>query len=405
MRHLLLFLAVVLICTARGWTKEISNGRKPSSKAYTIQFTEDLKFGADEEGDEYLWALPTTSVSVDSRGNIFVADTKEGQLFEFDNQGKFLRVAVKKGQGPGEVQFLSFFQILPDGESIALSSAPGSLPVLHFFDKELNFLEQKTPQGTGTIPGSIYFSPLGKIFASTYVSLDFGKGEMVTKTGVLDRDFNVIKEFTEYPQEANFQRFSDPAYVAEFIANAMKGAFRGVGVVTFDPKGNIYSAVSNQYVITKWNADMSKALLVIKRDYKPIPNTQENIEAVVEKTLSPLRGTPGIGPMITDAFLKKVVELAGVPLVKNPIGNLLHTEKGQLLVVHDINAATGVQMADIYSAKGKFIGQVTLHQWAFLAPNQQPRMVFRNGFAYTVLTDEYDDNRVVRYRYELVPRK
>jgi len=76
------------------------------------------------------------------------------------------------------------------------------------------------------------------------------------------------------------------------------------------------------------------------------------------------------------------------------------------LVVHDVDLVKGVNRADIFTAQGEFLGSAMLSGHAFvyfLAGGFFPRMVFKNGFAYSVTCDDMGDNRVVRYKYFLGP--
>ena len=379
---------------------EIVNGQKPSGKPITLTFTEDLRFGADEDDDHYLWALNTTGLAVDKQGHMYVADTKESQILEFDAEGKFLRVLMPKGPGPGEVARLASFQILPDGRGIALESGPGTLPKFHFLDENLKFVEAKSPQGFGVFPISAVFAPDLSHFGSTFLSFDLNNGKMVTKTGVLNMEFQTVKEFSSQSQDVDFQNFANPEILSQFIIDLLRNAFRGVGVTAFDLKGNMYSAISTNYEITKWDPTLEKSLKVIKRDCKVLPNTQPNIDAIVERVLESFRLAPGLEQLITPAFVEKVKQKAELPPTKNPVNGFVLMEDGAFLVVHDVNAATNEQTADIFNPDGKYVGQVSMPNAVFLGPAGNPRMIFKNGFAYTVQTDENDENRVIRYRYE-----
>lgn len=404
MNHLLGKLLLLFLATQLGFGKEVVNGKKPRGKDMTIQFTEDLRFGAEEDADEYLWALGSSHLAVDGQGHIFIADTKESQILEFDEKGAFLKVLVPKGQGPGEIARLASLQIFTDGHAVALEAGPGSFPKIHFFDKDLKYKDQLAPSGLSVFPVSAYFSPAGDLFAATFLKMDPSSGVMVTKTGILNKEFKPLKEFSSFEQSLDFQNFADPKVLSKFILDLIQGAFRQFGIMTFDDQGYFYSALSDQYTITKWDPEVSKELLVIKREYAPIANTKDHTDAVVDRVLENFRTAPGLAQVINDEFVERIKQKAELPIVKNPIAGMLTMEDGGLLVMHNVNAATRTQTADIFDKEGKFLGQVTLPDNQFLTNSGLPRMVFRNGFAYTMATDEYDDNRVIRYRYRLTKK-
>ncbi len=393
---LLLFLAAQL-----SFGKEIVNGKKPRGKEMTIRFTEDLRFGAEEPGDEYLWALGSSHVAADTRGHIYVADTKESQILEFDDKGAFVKVLVPKGQGPGEATRLASLQIFADGRAMVMEAGPGSFPKIHFFDKSLKYKDTKAPSGLSTFPVSGYFSPKKDLFAATFLKMDPSTGVMVTKTGVLDMEFKPHMELTSFEQSVNFQNFADPKVLSKFILDLIEGAFKQTGIMTFDDQGNFYSALSNEYAITKWKPDLSEEVMVIQREYEPIPNTKDHTDAIIDMVLENFRTAPGLSQAINDTFVQNIKAKADLPIVKNPVASILPMEDKGFLVVHDVNAATMAQTADIFDQEGKFLGQVTLPGNQFITNTGLPRMVFRNGFAYTMITDEYDENRVIRYSYAL----
>ena len=396
-------LVTVFMCMCT-WTfaieSVVENDRKPKGKVITIEFTEDLRFGADEEDDNFLWADPSSVVDTNSKGHFFLADIRERRVLEFDSAGGFVRVVADKGQGPGELQALADLSVLKDGRLIALNAGPGVLPKLLFFDNTGKFEKDLAPQGFSKIVVSSEFAPDGKYFGAIYLGFNMESGVMTFKTGVMDLNFEVLHQFSEKPQKFDMNAFSTPQGITKFISDLLTNAYKGTGMMTFDKDGYGYSAVSNEYKITKWSPDLKSKVMIIKRKHKPIANTPERIEAVAENSLDAMRQGPG-GNMITDEMVQQVIKRTELPIVVNPVNGIITMEDGKILIVHDANEATGVQQADIYSKKGDFIGQVTMDNWAFANRSGQTSMIFKNGFAYCLETDEEDENRIVRYKYQI----
>jgi len=379
--------------------KTVENDREPDGKAVTLVFTEDLRFGSDEEGGEYLWADPSSLVETDADGNIYVGDVRDRRILQFDKDGNFVKLVAKQGQGPGELQALADLAILGDGSLIALNSGPGVLPKFLFFDKNMKYLDTKAPKGFSKVVVSSEFSPDGETFAGMFLAFDMEKGTMKMKVGALDMNFDVKKQLSERDQSFDPAAFQSQQGLSKFLSDTLKNAYKGTGMMTFDKEGNAYSAVSNEYTITKWAPDLTNKLMVIKRKYKPIPNTEDRIDAIAENTLDSFRSGP-LASLITDQLKKDIIENADLPIVVNPVNGLIPMEDGHLLVVHDVNFATGQQMVDIFNADGTFKGRATMDSWAFYNRNGLTSMIFKNGFAYCMETDDLGDNRVVRYKYE-----
>ena len=283
------------------------------------------------------------------------------------------------------------------------------MPKIKHYDKNFNTLEEKLVMGMGVIPMTARFSPSGDYFHSSYISLDMEHNKMIMRTGLLGRDFSVAMEQTSadrpMPHRASFK---DPGYWVKFIAGNLKAAFDAQGIAGFDEKGYIYTALSNRYEIIKWSPDLKKKLLVIKRNYKPIANTQAHLNGILDIMTENMASMPMLQDIITPAVLKKALEMSEPPPVKSPIFGLIPMVDGGLLVVHDIDLSTRKTVGDLFDEKGKFIGQTTMDGFGLLGPDAnlfQPRLVFQNGFAYTIETDEEGDNRAIRLKYKLVPKK
>ena len=121
------------------------------------------------------------------------------------------------------------------------------------------------------------------------------------------------------------------------------------------------------------------------------------INAIAEPVLDLLhsRLPPQIRNIVTEKVLARAVEKAEFPPVKPPVAGLLTMEDGTLIVIHDQSNATLEAIGDIYDKNGKFVGSFT-HGGKGMS-----RMIFKNGFAYTVETDDMGDNTVVRYKVGL----
>ena len=383
----------------------VENGLEPTGKAFTLEFHEDLRLGPEQDDDHTMWSAGSTGLTVDEDGRLYVADTGSSRILAFEPDGRFIRVVVQKGNGPGEIAALQSFQIFANGQAIAHDLPPGSLPKFHFFDDQLKFVNQRLLKEAVGPPRRVQFAPDGTIFAANFASLNAKEGKIVTRAGVMDLNLKTLLELSALPQKIDFQKFSDPNYLANFIAEGMRTKYNGSGVMNFDGQGHFYSAVTNTYEITKWSPDLQQKLLRVKRRHKPISNPEKNIRAMVEFQVENYRRNPSFAPFIDEAFIDKIIRLMDLPPVKIPVFGIIPMEDGQFLVINDIDAITGRQQADIFDEEGTFIGQVSRNHWAFVRPDPRfiPRMFFRNGFSYTVETAEEGDIEVVRYRYKLVP--
>jgi len=381
-----------------GDVASIKNGLRPSGKAMTMVFTEDLVIGPETDDENMIWPALDTSLDVDTRGHIFVCDTAENRVIEFDKDGKFVRLVGKKGAGPGEYQGLKTFQILQDGTAIAFENLQ-VVSIMNHYDKEMAFVDKTNHQSMELIPTSAVFSPDGNLIYSVVASVDMEARTTTVKFAVLDKDLNMKKDLLNF-QSPLFDpsRVSDSDYWAEYLSNNMKKTSKGlIGFAAFGQDGLVYTATAQKYEVHKLNAQL-EPVLSIEKEYEPIPMTAEEIKAVVDPIEEMVKGRlpPQLQSVITSQTIKKAVELAEFPAIKNPIGGLKLTDEGVLLVIHDANMSTDKALVDMFSPEGNYIGSFKFNLFGTM------RMVFKKGYAYTI-EERDDENHLVRYKYEIKP--
>jgi hypothetical protein len=82
-----------------------------------IQVKEIMRIS--DEGGEFFFKSPNL-IRVDDQGNIYTLDSWAKTLYKFSSKGKFLGNLVKVGQGPGEINYLSKFEL--KGNNIILTN-------------------------------------------------------------------------------------------------------------------------------------------------------------------------------------------------------------------------------------------------------------------------------------------
>lgn len=86
-----------------------------SAEKKSLFLKEDLSLGV-EDGDENLIFERISSVRLDSSGHIYIFDWEKSSIVKFDPNGEFLAsIALKRGQGPGEVVNLGHMDVSASG--------------------------------------------------------------------------------------------------------------------------------------------------------------------------------------------------------------------------------------------------------------------------------------------------
>ena len=81
----------------------------------TLKLREDLRVGI-ESGDENYMFSQLNSIQVSDEEEVIVYDGQEVSIKVYDKKGKFIRKFGQKGQGPGELQRVSYINLI--GENI-----------------------------------------------------------------------------------------------------------------------------------------------------------------------------------------------------------------------------------------------------------------------------------------------
>ncbi|PIE90768.1 MAG: hypothetical protein CR997_03850 [Acidobacteria bacterium] len=379
-----------------GEVQTVNNGKTVSGKTETLEFVEDLVIGPETEEDHLIWASFLTTVDADSKGNMFVCDPGENRVVEFDSEGKFVRSIGRKGEGPGEFLNLKSFQVLDNGTAIAFEQAQ-ILTTLNYYDKALDYRDKKVHQSFELIPTTALFSRNGEWISSTVASVNMTTQMTAIHYAILNQDLEIKKDLIVY-ETPNFnpQRLMESEYWSEYLAGNMKQTSKGLlAFVAFGKDGSVYTAKADRYEIQKLDSKLNP-VQVIKKAYDPIPMTKEQIDAMVEPISERILGNlpAQLQSVVTEKTIAKAVKMAEFPPVHFPISHLLALENGYLLVLHEVDMVKDIAKVDIFNPAGVYVGSC---EHGF---NSLTKMVFKNGYAYTIENRD-DDNTLVRYKINI----
>lgn len=385
----------------------VKNGHTPKSPRSMITFEEDLRIGVDCDQDHCLWSGAHIGVTVDAKGNMYVTDSGSNRVVVYDSQGNFLKIFGAEGEGPGEFTQLYSFQILKDQTGIAFDNNQTVIS-FSFFDQNQKFKNKTSFQPTERFIQSASFSPDGQRIAAMWVESDSdptapGKAYV----GLIDKKTKPLIRVTTSPQVMFDQsRMTDSKWWSRFLADWFRVAHQGVGITAFGPNQTFYGAKSTIYEITQYGSDL-KPKRIITRKHKPIGLPEDQLLAFVEPVYEEITAIlpPNLRSVVTMTVIKRALQLADFPPVKQPIYGLLPVEDKGLLVIHNHNSLTKETSADFFSPEGEFLGtsqlppvEVNIFAGFF---GQGTRMIFQNGFAYTILVTDEGDRHLVRYKYRI----
>ncbi len=378
--------------------------------ARKLVFQEELRFGGGVGGDAFVWALPSTNLDVDAQGLIYIADRRDNRILVFDSSGRFLKRLAKEGEGPGELLGLFSYTVLADGRGVAYDLKSGRLGRLLYFDAERRFshvIEQPFGGEQHKVLRTLAISPDNRFMAGQYFYYDPAtpNGDL-GKSGLFTTDFKLVRDYSSVQlPRLDFSKVEDSQYWVNFLAGHFTGMFKGNGVFAFGRQGQLYTALTNAYTITRaTQGQPPREQLSFGRDYKPILRSDAQVDGWVDLVLGVTSSNFLMGG-INDRVVRKAYAKAELSPAQPPIYALIALEDDRLLVVHDVDLESGINRADLFDGKGRFIAQAELpnHAMVGFASRFFSRLVFRNGRAYGIEVDDNGEAWAVRWRYALAP--
>ena len=114
---------------------EVLHVKNPSEPIYGEMFfnlEEDLTID-DTNSEDYFFSA-VSNINVDSKGNIFILDRMQGNIYIFNKLGNFIKPLGEIGQGPGEFQSPRRIGIDSEDRVNVLDNRK-----LHLFDNRLEY--------------------------------------------------------------------------------------------------------------------------------------------------------------------------------------------------------------------------------------------------------------------------
>lgn len=308
--------------------KIISNGSKPKPQKGVpskVTFSKELRFG---EGDD-----PEKSFSqvaffvVTDEGHVIAADIKDKKVKVFDEEGNFMRNIGKSGQGPGEFQIPGGLALTPDNE-LMIEDTLGRR--LAFFTLEGKFIKNVSLADKMSLLNLVIDAEgnyLGR-------QLEMEGQKMYFEMKKYDKDLNPVFTIDKVEFEIPVPGSGVKVDIMDMIT-----------LYLFDSSGNVFYGRNRDYEIKVFNPD-GKHTRSIRKDFKPIKVTREDIDMMLERMPTGIMG--GVDP-------SKFIEF---PEEFPPYQMFILDEQDRLFVRTWVKGKEkGAYIVDVFDAEGRFISQ------------------------------------------------
>jgi len=330
----------------------------PEQTFKSIEFIVDLSIG-EEEGDEnYMMAYPA-DIDSDAEGNIYVLDYQDCVLKKYSPHGKFVAQFGREGQGPGE---------FTNPYSMTISHQD----LIYVGDTNLNKIEVLSPAG-------IYQKTM-KVDFRYYFAVN-KKNDLIIDHQEYDKDgnpFYSVGRFDFQKNEAEILLSQRQYWPARIMDDEFRYEFPYYLRWDINSKDHIYVASAVEYKISVFSPDGNLLFRFIK-DFNPVRVSGEEMKKISDH-LRPIRGAN--------------------PFMANPVYPVFKfisiDEKDRVWIEHYQpdwrKRANKETIYDIFSFDGKFLFSTKIPGHIF------PKLIFKNGFIYTLARDESGYTKALRLR-------
>jgi len=277
-----------------------------------------------DDGENFFFKWPyNIKVAVD--GCFYAQD--EDQLIKFSHDGKFVKNLMIKGQGAGELVFISNYLLSGKNEIVVHNTYPNKIVIID----NNGFLLHEKRIYTNKYMTLFHQDPLRYFFYSEVVENTKGKAKEVVVDlqilSVLKSDHSIGKKLS-FPVKNFAYRTSDAFFLV-----------RTVPFLLCPFKGNLFFISHTAgYGIKLIDLDSTKILLEFNREYKRVKVTEENKNYLI-------RGQFGFGGKLYKS---------PIPEYLNDIQSI-HFINGKLLVFTSaVDKDKGV-LVDVFDENGRYI--------------------------------------------------
>jgi len=242
----------------------VANPSQPKNGLGSPKLTELWSVGGEKDPSGELLNRPF-EIKVATDGTVYVLDRGDTCIRSFDASGKFIRQIGRKGQGPGDIETLCWFDL----------DSQGRIYVLDWQNKRVSRFERD-----GKFLGSfrlekfaaqIRIDPSGRIFC----------GEKSRGTEALSSEFRRIEQTLSIARYAPDGGSS--VRIGPFPADPIIMKAQGESVMSLsspqapqtgwgiDPEGRLWAGFNGAYEIGVFDPD-GKPLFRFGREFKPVKN-------------------------------------------------------------------------------------------------------------------------------------
>lgn len=366
MRNLSIFIPIILIFFVHSFAQNIiENPEKPMNpdSGRIVELKEVMRI--HDEAPKYFFRLPR-DIKVAKQGYIFVLDLKK--FFQFDEKGSYIRNLITLGEGPGESESFSEFQLTKDG-IIVKSFTPLKFM---WFDYEGTLVKEHTHLKAITMESF-------KLFCSgRYYFIDAEAPLSSKKTAEVEVNFDLVSCGDDFAKKIHHLSYSTRKL------DVREGGKR----IAFGLSPHIHAVSQNRYLFIAHTSDykvivfdaLNDRATAFRRTYPRVRSTKEDRDTGFTVYRKPFYLPP--------------------TKYKNDIEGLIPTEDSIWVVTSTKDDEKGF-LIDVFNFEGKFVDNFYLKFPEDTTINKLDyrKLAVSDGYLFSIEQDENGLILIKRYSF------
>jgi len=343
-----------------------------------IELVEDLVIGQRGDDSNYLLYGPT-HVIADSRGRIFVQDTRNRRIQVYDSDGEYMMTLGQQGQGPGEFSGINGLALTRDrivavdrrNSRYTVFAASGELLDTIPYNRSIGTVFRLTGLTNGSVLAMRTYPP----------SEEEAWAPQISQRGLarLSEEMTLVNDVVQFPKyrEPMAIRGSPESVMGATVVSLPHPVHRAIAT----PSGEVYATITSEYQVFSFRPD-GQMVWALRVPWSRSPITDEEIEAEI----AAFRSRQGWEDFDRSGY--------DWPELRPALERIAVDSKGNLYVyLHPSSTEdeNEERMVDVYSPDGErlFSGLISPITWRSAS----------GDYVHTLESDDQTgDERVVRYR-------
>jgi len=233
----------------------VKNPSKPIYEGNPCSFELEVSIGNNTRSKDDSFT-EIGSIAVDENENIYVSDIKESHIKVFNQRGTYLRTIGKKGQGPGEFDYITRIELNRESQLVVFD---GNTRRISFFTPDGKLIANLSTKEIAAT--DLILDSTGRFLAISF-GIDLNKNEAITELKLFNSDQSFIKTIITSDPASIFNPFSPFIQRKPYKnGNYLCAYNKNYELLVYDPEWQLKKKITKDYVPEEITSEEKKTSL------------------------------------------------------------------------------------------------------------------------------------------------